>query len=298
MTQQLQNINLDQLLFVDIETASNKQTITNTDKEYDAWVWKMREEDKLPSFDEAVKLYENKAALYSSFNKIIAISAGIIKDNTIFLTTYAGEESEILESFVDMANKANRTLVFWNAPFDLPTIRKRFFINKLQNYLTDQRGNDSMKKPWTLSGVLDLMDVWKGISYYNESMDEVALALGLDSPKDELKGNEVSKAYWAGKITEIVKYNKKDVITLINIYNCLVGNNIISKIVEKEPKIDKQPIIKDIFNSRSITEEQKKKIINFSKKFTEDEKKRLGKILSAAIFPNKLNLTFLEELYG
>lgn len=295
MVKELLNTDAKNLLFLDIETASNKKTITSSDPEYDSWAWKTREKDFLKPEDEVIREYERRAALYSCFSRIICITVGFIKDDKIYLKTLQGEEADILKEFVTIVSESGKTLVLWNAPFDVPTIRKRFMINGLKDYLSNQSGNDSMKKPWTLAGVLDLMDVWKGISFASESMDEVALAFGLPSPKASMKGSEVSEAFYRGEIDKIVDYNQEDVKTLANLYRVFTYQTPITEVIVKKD-IARLPLIQRIFSAGEIKQEEEIKLTQFIATLNKDEVKDLEKILAAAFHPNEIPITIRIHL--
>lgn len=291
MVKDLLNLDESKLLFTDIETVRAKEFIDEDSPEWKDFRWKMRNKDtdKLPYVEETKELYKRKAALYPIYSKIVSITVGFISNEKIILKTYSGEEKDILREFVDMVKgNVGFTQVYWNMGFDIPTVRKRFFINRLTDYLPDASGNDSMKKPWTIKGLLDLMDVWKGISFYNDSMSEVATAMGLESPKDEFSGFEVSDKYYEGKIDEIINYNQKDVKTLINLYRVFTEKEPIYDVVVKsdeksakkkqtettvekpvetdinplEVSEDKTLVLKRIFINNEITKEDKKELVS------------------------------------
>lgn len=288
MTGDLLKFNEDELIFLDVETVRNQEKLEPGTKLWETFRWKNRVRDRfdaLPTESETALLYEQKGALDPVYGKIVCITVGAISKGKIFLRTYKGEEKEMLRTFVDMVNEnQNKTLVIWNAPFDMPFIRKRFMINKMKDYLSDQCGNDSMKKPWTLKGILDLMDVWKGTSYLTSSLDEVAHVMGLPSPKTDLKGSEVSKAYYEGRIDDIVTYCEKDVHTLINLYRIFTYKDIIEDytVLTTEPAPAKEfNILEKIFNRGRMTDEDHEPLITLIEKMTVKDKQYASDILNA-----------------
>lgn len=260
MVEELMKMKEDKLIFLDIETVAGSEELDVNSEEYSIWSWKMRNKETDQELDpsEVKDLYKRKAALYPAHAKICAITVGaIIKGEKILLKTYRGEEADILTEFIeDMQGNTGSTFVIWNASFDMPMIRKRFFINRLKKYLPDSLGNDSMKKPWTLKGILDLMDVWKGIAYANDSLNEVAWAMGLPSPKGEMKGSEVSREFYKGNIDGIVKYNQADVITLINLYRILTEKEPIEEVTIRE-FVPVTPVLERIYTSKEISDKDK-----------------------------------------
>jgi predicted PolB exonuclease-like 3'-5' exonuclease len=81
-------------------------------------------------------------------------------------------------------------------------------------------------KPWDIK-TIDLSALWKGTSFYPDSLLAVASALGLPSPKQGMDGSEVSEAYYAGKIDEIAEYCTLDVLTTANIFRKFLNRPIL-----------------------------------------------------------------------
>jgi predicted PolB exonuclease-like 3'-5' exonuclease len=70
------------------------------------------------------------------------------------------------------------------------------------------------------SPMFDVMREWtKWGSQKDPGLEQVALALGLQSPKTDLDGSKVWDYYKAGKIKEICKYCKQDVAITRAIYD-------------------------------------------------------------------------------
>ena len=84
--------------------------------------------------------------------------------------------------------------------------------------------------------IIDLMQVWKGISFATESLAEVCYMLGIPSPKDDIKGNEVSSKYYAGEMERIVVYNKKDVVSTARVFVKLFNLDLDFEVVETTKK--------------------------------------------------------------
>jgi uncharacterized protein YprB with RNaseH-like and TPR domain len=296
MTTELFNKNQDKLIFLDIETVRGVDKFNKDSHLFDLFRYKNRDRTtmKLPTIAETIKLYKNKAALNPIYGKVVVVTMAFIHDEKIYLKTIKGhDEKKILKETVDILNNnSGKDIVIWNKDFDLPFLRKRFVINGLEGYLSDSMGNDSMKKPWTLKGVLDLMEVWRGISFYNDSLEEVSVALGLDSPKDKMNGAEVSDYYYSGKLDDIAKYCEKDVVSLVNIYRKFVNKPIITDILIKtSDENEKTGIIDKIKNEGRYTSIHEKEILSIIKDFSKKEKCDTVEIINAALSLNKNKLT-------
>jgi predicted PolB exonuclease-like 3'-5' exonuclease len=283
MKDKLKQLDNKKILFFDIETSSVLPTITPGTREFDLFRYKRRDNktDALLSEEETIAEYKRTAALSPIYGKIVSISIGMIKnDDTIYLKTFSGDEAKILKDFVELVNSLSGYLLCaWNIDFDIPYIRKRFVINGLTDYLSDACGNDSMEKPWTIRGLLDLMAVWKGISFYNDSLDEVSYALGVKSPKSGLKGAEVSAAYHSGRLDEIIKYNEEDVVALINIFQKLTERNIIEGREYSTKEVEKVPMLKKLSNGTKLSKAEQTKLDKEITKLSDKQKDMATEIL-------------------
>ena len=303
MTDKLLNYKENKLVFLDIESASGEKNIDVNSDLFKAFQWKMRdkETDVLPSVEETKRLYEQKAALFAPYGQVVCVTIGIIVDGAIVLKTFSGEEKKLLKEFVYTLNSMRGfTPVAWNASFDFPYLRKRFFINGLEDYLRKDVGNDSGLKPWEVS-ILDLMVEWKGISFNNEGMDEVAIAMGLSSPKDDIKGSDVSKVYHEGGIDRIIKYNQKDVITLINLFRKFTYQTELTSIIIRDEKkntevISKIPLMEAIMLEGTVSKKNEGKLLKLISGMSEREKEITIEILETALKTTEVDLILIDKI--
>jgi uncharacterized protein YprB with RNaseH-like and TPR domain len=100
--------------------------------------------------------------------------------------------------------------------FDFPYLCRRMVINDVcvPGVLTI-----SGKKPWEVNH-LDTMELWKFGDYKNyTSLNLLAHALGIATPKDDIDGSMVGNIYWnTHDLSRIVHYCQKDVITVAQVY--------------------------------------------------------------------------------
>ena len=220
----LQNISLDHILFLDIETVPQQPTFkTLSESGKNHWIRKA-ENLKKSETETPADLY-NRAGIYAEFGKIICISAGVfsLQDNQrIFRikSFYGDDEVALLTSFAELLNqhfnKAHHLLCAHNGKeFDFPYLSRRMLINgiRLPSIL-----NTATKKPWEVQH-LDTMELWKFGDYKSyTSLKLLAKVLGIPSPKDDIDGSMVNEVYYVQKdIDRIVEYCQKDVITLTNV---------------------------------------------------------------------------------
>lgn len=263
---QLENLNENDLVFYDIETARGVKELEPNTQLYDAWKYKARYQNELNKKTgqefTIEEYYYGKAPLYAPFGRVVTIVVGRIKDNKIHLKSYASyDEKELLKEFnndldlVFQNNPRTRFVSFNGVGFDTPYLEKRSIINGINpaNLL-----QESHLEPWKVTQ-LDLSKIWKGNAFYPDSLIAVATALGLPSPKDALDGSEVSNAFYEGRLEEIKNYCLKDVETTARVYRKMAmlpdleeGFELIGGQVEKEPSL-----LQKIFSTKEITEKEK-----------------------------------------
>jgi 3'-5' exonuclease len=228
---------LKDILFLDIETVPIKMNFLELSEiEKELWQLKTKyiqeKEGKTPA-----EIYE-KAGIYAEFGKIICISVASFWDGeeqelSLKVKSYYGkEEREILIDFAQLLNK-NRfkkqlRLCGHNAKeFDLPYICRRMIINgiKLPDAIALQG-----KKPWEINH-LDTMEMWKFGDYkHYTSLQLLANILGIETPKDDISGADVSRTFWEENNLERIKtYCEKDTITVAQVYLKMMGLKIVQK---------------------------------------------------------------------
>lgn len=246
MTFPLQRSKLNNILFLDIETVSSFASYEKLDKDFQKlWTKKASSLLKLSHKDldaEAISsLYENKAAIYSEYAKIVCITVGYLKKKKEHYelrlkSFYDHDETKILNDFSSLIEK------HFNDPkkdffcghnikeFDIPFIGRRMLINglKLPNML-----NLVGKKPWETEHLLDTLQLWKFGDFKNYiSLDLLAKILNVPSPKVNMDGSMVGEAYWKeGKLEEIKDYCELDVVTSVNVFLKLNGYDVIEEVV-------------------------------------------------------------------
>lgn len=227
----LENVNESDIVFLDIETARGVKELEEGSALHDAWMYKARYQNevdrKTGEVMSAEEYFIDKAALYAPFAKVVAIVAGRIVDGTLKTKKYlnTGKEKATLKEFNDDMIKilnANPNTVFcgWaNVGFDQPFLMKRMIVHGIQpNILLDT----AHLKPWEISSI-DLKELWRGTSFYPDSLISVAVTMGLPSPKSKMDGSQVSDAFYEGKIEEIAEYCEQDVLTTANVYRKFRG---------------------------------------------------------------------------
>ena len=215
----IEKINLNNILFLDIETVPEYHNYRGLDNETQQ-LWEQKTQYQRKDEVSAEDFYE-RAGIWAEFGKIITISVGYFVNKADIrnfrVTSFWGDEKKILNDFSNLLNThfngAQHVLCGHNAKeFDIPFIARRMIINgiALPNKL-----NLFGKKPWEVQ-LIDTMDMWKFGDYKSyTSLNLLAAIFGIDSPKDDIDGSQVWSAYWIEKNLERIKtYCMKDVVTV------------------------------------------------------------------------------------
>ena len=219
----LENIKVEDVLFLDIETVPGNESYEKLDPKLQL-LWEKKSKQFRTPDQTGSEVYE-RAGIYSEFGKIICISVGLIKGKnpcSIRLKTFYGhDETVLLSEFSDMLNKYcishhEALLCAHNGKeFDFPYIARRMIINRL---IIPEILDNAGKKPWEVK-LLDTMDLWKFGDYKNyTSLDLLTSILGIPTPKDDIDGSMVAGIYYGEKDLErIVHYCEKDVLAIARV---------------------------------------------------------------------------------
>lgn len=220
----LQKVNLEKILFLDIETVPEVYRFSELDATtaalYDAKTKFLQKDGQT-----AAEVYE-KAGIYAEFGKIICITCGILHDKPqgkeIRLKSFSGDdEKQILLDFAKLVNQhyntPNHILCGHNAKeFDFPFIARRMLLHRI-----DLPGalDIAGKKPWEIAH-LDTMELWKFGDYkHYSSLSLLCHIFKIPTPKDDISGADVARVYYEDKdLNRIVKYCQKDVVALIQLF--------------------------------------------------------------------------------
>ena len=217
----LENIDLQQVLVLDIETVPQYPSFNELPVEYQQ-LWDQKTRFQRRDGETAAEFY-SRGGILAEFGKIICISVGIFSKKTETLSlrvkSFFGDvEKEVIQSFIELLNKQPDSLILCahnGKEFDFPYLCRRMLINGLQIPI---QLNIHGKKPWEIMH-LDTMDLWKFGDYKNyTSLNLLAAVFNIPSPKDDIDGSMVHKVYWEENDLERIRiYCEKDVITTAQI---------------------------------------------------------------------------------
>ena len=218
----LRKLNLEHILFLDIETVPQNESYEELDDETkELWGQKSKYQRK----DEFTPAdFYNRAGIWAEFGKIICISVGYFKnegDKRAFrVTSFHGPEIKLLKEFkdllIDYFSASKYLLCAHNGKeFDFPYIARRMIIHHIElPYKLELFG----KKPWEIAH-LDTMDLWKFGDYKHfTSLKLMAKVLGIPSPKEDIDGSMVRDIYYEeDDIERIIEYCERDTIAVAQV---------------------------------------------------------------------------------
>jgi len=226
----LKYLNLDHVLFLDIETAPQYPDYSGSPETYKV-LWDKKAEWFLKNETDTPESVYDRAAIYAEFGKVICISVGFLSDTSFRIKSFYGhDEKEVLKDFAILLNshfnKNHHLLCAHNGKeFDFPYLARRMLVNgiKLPSSL-DIAG----KKPWEVQH-LDTMELWKFGDYKSyTSLELLAYLFNIPTPKDDIRGSDIARVYWKeDDLPRIVEYCQKDVVTVAQILLKMKGESLI-----------------------------------------------------------------------
>lgn len=219
--------NLNQILFIDIETVASQPSFDLLDsvlqkewqKKYD------RLQNTTNTHKSIAEAYSDSAAIYAEFAKIIVISIAKIeiKEEQTFLkikTLSNDDEAALLNQFnkIILANNKLKYICGHNIKeFDVPFICRRLLIN---NLTLPPLFNISGKKSYELDFLLDTLQYWKfGDFKHYTSLQLLTSIFGITSSKSSMDGSKVGAAYWQEQnLKDIADYCAEDVVAVTNLF--------------------------------------------------------------------------------
>jgi len=226
----MQNIKTEDLIVIDIETASVSASFNLLEEKWQE-LWEEKTARILPDGITSGEFYPQRAGVMAEFSKIVCISIGyFIREQHLKIrikSFYGDDEKKILDDFLQTVSKIESFNNNWCfaghniKEFDIPFICRRLLVNNMRipPYLDFQN-----MKPWE-TNIVDTFQYWRFGDYKNfTSLKLLAAAMGVPSSKDDIDGSMVGELYHSGDVEErainmkrIAAYCQKDVITTANI---------------------------------------------------------------------------------
>lgn len=229
MNKFVRELDINKLLFIDIETASQFKELDIKSDLFKIFQYKHRdrETEKLPTIKETQDIYKKTAALSFVYGMVVAVGISYLKEGKIITKTITGEEKDILKETYQIISDAKRLVVNFNGVgFDLPYLRVRGSIYGIE---CPEFINDCMSKPWIQDEKTpDILKMIQGTGYNRISLEEACELYGIKSPKNTgVKGSEVSNEYHTNGIDRIKTYLEADMTATVNLLLRMQGKPII-----------------------------------------------------------------------
>jgi predicted PolB exonuclease-like 3'-5' exonuclease len=212
-------------LFIDIETVKQLESIHHMPDGFRLCYEKKfghELENNVPGkYDCFEDHYDNKAALYAEFGKVVCISMGYMNKTEQRLISFCSDdEKDILTRASEMIdNIMFDGLVAHNGKdFDYPFLCRRMIVNqvKLPRLLMIQN-----LKPWEIK-LEDTVEMWKfGQLAHRVSLATLCHLFAIPSPKQDVDGSMVSDLYAEKDFAKIAQYCEGDVRALMQVYDRL-----------------------------------------------------------------------------
>ncbi|RFC53292.1 3'-5' exonuclease [Brumimicrobium aurantiacum] len=236
----LEKVQLEKILFLDIETVPQVYDFKNLD-ETTAGLFNQKTRFQQKDGKTVDEIYGERGGILAEFGKIVCISVGFVTEPKSGVVTgkkirmksfYHDDEETLLKQFADLLND------YYNSPyhllcghnakeFDFPYIARRMLIHglKLPNAL-DIAG----KKPWEVNH-LDTLELWKFGDYkHYTSLPLLCHIFNIPTPKDDISGADVARVYYEENDLERIKvYCEKDVVALIQLFLKMKGNDLVEE---------------------------------------------------------------------
>lgn len=220
----LENIDLTRVLILDIETVPQYPSYLDVPEKWQhLWARKAASLKKEEGQSEA-DIYP-RAGVYAEFGKIVCISCGFFSSSGRSYqfrvkSFYGDDQATLLTDFSNLLERSfsdvgNSLCAHNGKEFDYPYIARRCLLNGLP---IPTLLNIAGKKPWEVN-LLDTMELWKFGDFKSyTSLELLASAFGIPTPKDDIDGSKVWSVYWQEKDLERIRiYCQKDVVTVAQI---------------------------------------------------------------------------------
>lgn len=190
------------ILFFDIETVPTEQSLQDSGL-----------------LDPQIKLDEaeivKKLSLSAATARILCLAYALEPPADSPVLVLRGEERDIIQGFWKLATETNLFVGHNLLDFDLRFIYQRSIIHCIKP------SRDIPFARFRNAPVYDTMHEWSKWGREKVSLDLLARALGIPSPKESLDGSKVYPYFRAGRLPEICDYCSRDVETVRQVYRRL-----------------------------------------------------------------------------
>ena len=232
-------------IYLDIETMSAWESYQKAPKHIRQH-FKRTFEKYAPEDAKITKYWEEKAAVYAEFGKVICIGMGWTTPEgfTGKLFTSLDNEGEMLQNFADYLTKIAASAqeksiqpIFvghGSINFDIPMLCRRMAINRIAiPPVINPHYYKAYERPFE-----DTKTIWQFGQYNSHvSLSRLCDVLGVENPKADCDGSKVRQLALEGKINKIAAYCEGDVYATYCCHALLNGETPMSlKVPEATPQ--------------------------------------------------------------
>lgn len=235
------NQNFTGALFLDIETAPKHPVFKDLD-EHTQTVFKKKFREELANIGSPTdaflqSLWTSKAPLHAEYNQIVCVSVGrfgVNEEGKTVLKVKAFTSPDEIKLLLEIAKVIGKQetvfLVAHNGlNFDYPMLVRKYMMHGLPIPSMLQIVG---KKPWDIL-LFDTVEMWKLTEYRgNISLDALAMAMGVESPKGDVTGADVGRLFWIMQDLEAIgTYCNGDVVCLAKCYIKMINAPMFETVV-------------------------------------------------------------------
>ena len=258
------DIDIDNILFVEIETVTGEKELKKGTELYDIFKDKFRLKGDIDD-EELPEIYSTTSQNNPEFSKVVAITLGRIIGGELMLESFSDKsESTLLNNFMRKLDAISdvRTRV---CGFKIKTLSIPFILNRcISNGLPPHKLFDnSGLKPWEILAI-DMFELWKNNLWRIPTLPSICLSVGLDYPKSLMVFGNSTDHYYSGGLSDIV--NKCEVTTHIvaNLFLKSRLNPTVS-IAKSKDRTKNVPLINHIYDGGEFSVEDLEKMIKGAK---------------------------------
>jgi DNA polymerase elongation subunit (family B) len=232
----LKNINLEKILFLDIETVPQTYNWDDVD-ETTAQLFEHKTRFQQKDGKTVEDIYGERAGILAEFGKIVCISCGFVRETSTgkeirMKSFYHDDEETLLNQFAQLLSEhystPYHTLCGHNGKeFDFPYIARRMLVHGIT---LPPPLDIAGKKTWEINH-LDTLELWKFGDYKHfTSLPLLCHIFNIPTPKDDISGADVARVYYEeGDLERIKVYCEKDVVALIQLLLKMKGDALVEE---------------------------------------------------------------------
>ena len=247
--------NIEQVLWLDLESATIEENLSEQSAYWNAWEQKVRWDEKIVTVEDIKQRYKERAPIYKEFAKVISVSYGRVVEGILKVKKVTGDEKNtIKEVFKDIETFSSNGIkflgVFSGKQFDIPFLSYRAIVNDIPLINSFDIGGIPV---WNIKHLIDVQDILRSTSSTTLSLEGVCASFNMPSPKQgEVIAKNVNEMFWNGEIAKIAEYNTMDVLATCNVFCKYLGIPQVEMVIVGEDKVEELPLLQRLNVNKSV----------------------------------------------